>query len=266
MIGFDENLRTDQPQSDEGPETKSLEKKDLYEMVNKQWFVPPYFSRGVTRDYLLKVYHNRVYRITHGEIKHFEVDLTPEHQRKVQGMGHAVLVRKLNILLQLTGRNQLGFTEHDLPDQGWLQRIARMIDPTSLTEFFDTPVHSEPTPTSSSLAISLIYHGRLAAARYFMRHPSIKSNRRFWESLHTIGNLFRGYLNKALAIETLERELTAQQREKMEMANNLDDLISKASLTYSAILNPNLKPDAVIGGSGDVTGDMRNELQLNAKL
>jgi len=266
MIGFDENLRTDQPQSDEGADTKSLEKRDLYEMVHKNWFIPPYASRGVTRDYLLKVHNNKVFRITYGEIKHFEVDLTPEHQRKVQGMGHAVLLRKLNILLQLTGRNQLGFTEHDLPDQGWLHRMARIIDPTSLTEFFDTPVHPEPAPTSGSLNISLIYHGRLAAARWFMRHPNIKSNRRFWDSLHTIGNLFRAYLNKSLAIETLERELAAQQREKVDMANNLDDLISKAALTYSAILNPGLKPDAVIGGSGDITGDMRSELQRNAKL
>jgi hypothetical protein len=266
MIGFGENLRTDQPQSDEGADTKNLEKKELYEMVHKNWFIPPYASRGVTRDYLLKVHNNLVFRTTHGEIKHFEVDLTPEHQRKVQGMGHPVLLRKLNILLYLTGRKQLGFTEHDLPDQGWLHRMARMIDPTSLTEFFDTPVHSEPNPNTDSLNISLIYHGRLAAARWFMRHPTIKSNRRFWESLHTIGTLFRAYLNKGLAIETLERELAAQQREKADMANSLDDLISKAALTYSAILNPGLKPDAVIAGSDDITGDMRTELLRNSKL
>jgi hypothetical protein len=266
MIGFTRELRSEEPQTDEGPETVHLEKKELYEMVDKDWFVPPYFSRGVTRDYLLKVHKNRVFRIGHSELKHFEVDLTPAHQRKVQGMGHSVLVRKLNALLSLTSRKPLGFTEHDVPDQTWLHRVARVIDPTSLTEFFEIAVRKEPQPNSDSIDISLIYHGRMAAAKWFMRHNTVKSNRRFWEALTNISGMFRGFLNKSLTIETLEKELAEQLQEKQVLANNLDDLISKAALTYCAILNPTLKPEAVIGGTADITAEMRSELHRTSRL
>jgi hypothetical protein len=144
--------------------------------------------------------------------------------------------------------------------------VARIIDPTSLTEFFEIPVRKEPQPTNDSLDISLVYHGRMAAAKWFMRHNSVKNNRRFWDTLTNIAGLFRGFLNKSLAIETLERELAEQQQEKQALANNLEDQISKASLTYCAILNPNLKPDAVIGGTADITAEMRSELHRTSQL
>jgi len=266
MIGFGSNLRQDQRQSDEGPDTKHLEKKELYEMVAKNWFIPPYLSRGVTRVYLLQVHRDQVFRVTHSEIKHFEVDLTPEHQRKVQGVGHALLLRKLNILLQLNRRKPLGFTEHDLPDQSWLHRVARYVDPTSLTEFFEVPVREEPYPNTQSSPICHIYHGRQTAAKWFLRHQNVKTNRRFWEALYSVSALYRTLMNKDLTIETLQKTLQEQVEERAEMGSTLDDLISKASLTYSAILNPALKPDAVIGGSADITPDMRAELVRHAKM
>lgn len=235
-------------------------------MVNKNWFIPPYHSRGVTRVYLLKVHKDEFFRITHGEIKHFEVDLTPEHQRKVQGMGHPLLIRKLNILLGLTGRKPLGFNEYDIPDQIWLHRIARIIDPTSLTEFFEVPVRQEPFPTRHSEPISCIYHGRLTAAKMFLSHQSIKSSRRFWEALHAVSTAYRALVNKELAIEGLQKSLQEQMSERVDMGNTLDDLISKAALTYSAILNPALKPEAVIAGSASITQEMRNDLTRHSQM
>ena len=266
MIGFESQYRIDSQQTDEEADTRSLEKKELYEMVAKRWFIPPYQSRGVTREYLLKVHKDRVHRLTNGEMKHFEVELGTEHHRKAQGMGHAVLIRKLNLLLDITGRKPLGFTEYDIPDQAWLHRMARHIDPTSITEFFEVPIRPEPMVNQTSHPIACIHHGRLAAAKWFMRHQQVSSNRRFWESLHAVNNLYRALLNKDLAIECLQKELLEHQQERNIMANNLDDQVSKASLTYTSILNPTLKPDAVIAGSADVTHDMRQELLRNSKL
>lgn len=266
MIGFDRTLRGDAPSMDEELDTRNLEKKDLYEMVSETWYIPPYQSRGVTREYLLKVRRNQVYRVSTSDIKHFEVALRPEHHRKAQGMGHAVLIRKLNILLEMTHRNPLGFSEQEIPDQNWLHRVARHIDPTSLTEFFEVAITKEPAPTASSPAVVCIYHGRLAAAKWFMQHQAVNSNKRFWDSLHAVSNLHRTLLNKDLAIECLQRELAEHQRERLAMANNLEDQVSKASLTYTAILNPALKPDAVIGGSGEVSPQMRQDLLRNARL
>ena len=140
MIGFQDGLMREERQADEGADTINLQKNELYDMVGAQYFIPPYSSKGVTRDYLLKVHRNQVFRATKQEIRHFEVDLTPKQQRRHSTINNAILIRKLNTLLQATSRRPLGFDELEVPDQGWLYRIARFIDPASLIEFFEAPV------------------------------------------------------------------------------------------------------------------------------
>ena len=104
MIGFQLGLKAEQPQPDEGPETLHLSKNQLYDMVNQTHMVPPLGSRGVTRDYLLRVYRDQVFRVTHHVYKHFEVDLSPLHLKKTPLVNCSMVVKKLNLLL--AERNQ----------------------------------------------------------------------------------------------------------------------------------------------------------------
>lgn len=266
MIGFQTELFPDDRQSDEDATTRGLEKKDLYEMVAKTYFLPPFASRGVTREYILKVNSDQVFRVTTNELRHFEVDLTSEMQRKVLGLTNAILVRKLNHLLRLRGQNPLGFTEYDVPEQAWLHRVARFIDQTSLTEFFEAPVVAEPPVHNGSHSISLIYHGRLSASKWFLRHPAIKSNRRFWDTLRSISDTYKAFISLDISIEILQRELEENQRKRTMVSHSLEDMITKASLTYTAIEYPDLKPEDVIGGSANITPHMRQQLSRNSKL
>ena len=104
MIGFQPELHGDIPQPDEGLDTRNLEKKELFDMVAAVWFVPPYSSKGVTRDYLLRVNRNAVFRVNSNELKRFEVELSREAQKKIGTINNALLVKKLNILLTEQGR------------------------------------------------------------------------------------------------------------------------------------------------------------------
>ena len=57
--------------------------------------------------------------------KHFEFNLERCHFKKVGITSNALLVKKLNRLLELQGEKSLGFTELEVPDQTWLYKVAR---------------------------------------------------------------------------------------------------------------------------------------------
>ena len=59
MIGFDEELAPERGHHSEEPETRHLDKRELYNSLTHRYYLPPYTSKGVTRDYLLKVHRDR---------------------------------------------------------------------------------------------------------------------------------------------------------------------------------------------------------------
>lgn len=117
MIGFQNELNPERDQSQEESETKNLEKKEIYDMLLHKYYLPPYSSRGVTREYLLKVYHDKCYRVHLLELKHFEVELTTKMTRRIGIQNNGLLVKKLNFLLSSKNMNPLGFDEYDPPEQ-----------------------------------------------------------------------------------------------------------------------------------------------------
>ena len=117
MIGFQNELQGDKPDSEEGLDTKSLDKKDLYDLLAHKYYLPPYSSKGVNRDYLLGVYRDQFFRVELMAFKHFEVDLTPQMVRRIGVINNAILVRKLKILLASKGMKELGFDEDEPPEQ-----------------------------------------------------------------------------------------------------------------------------------------------------
>jgi predicted DNA-binding transcriptional regulator len=170
MIGFQPELLGDIPQADEGLDTRNLEKRELYDMVGAVWFLPPYSSKGVTRDYLLRVHRNTVFRVNTNELKRFEVDISKEAQKKIGTINNALLVRKINILLSVQGLQGLGFSEYEIPESGWLFRVARFIDPTNLLEVFERAVRPEAPLSNQSNPCTRIYYGRLHASSFLFRN------------------------------------------------------------------------------------------------
>ena len=144
MIGFQPELHGDIPQPDEGLDTKNLEKKELFDMVTAVWFLPPYSSKGITRDYLLKVNRNAVFRVNTNELKRFEVDLSKECQKKIGTINNALLVRKLNMLASVHKRGKSWdsqSTRYQSRD-GCTEWRGTLIKPTSW-KIFERPVRPE---------------------------------------------------------------------------------------------------------------------------
>ena len=159
MIGFENELLRKKPHADEGPETRELDKRELYESVNLRYFIPPFDSRGINREYLLAVFHGDCFRITHSEIRHFEVDLDNSQKKRLGGINNGLVVRKINMLQASRRDPELGLNEFQPPEQvdsshqPWLVRIARYIDRTNLAEIFEAPVNPEPPLTDKSSKI-----------------------------------------------------------------------------------------------------------------
>ena len=116
LFGFGEESIKRNPREGEPPETRSLEKKALFDMLNVLYFLPPYGGRAVTRDYLLQVYRGTVFRVNNATLRHFEADLTPPLTKRNGDPNNGLLVKKLNILLESRGDASLGFSHYEPPD------------------------------------------------------------------------------------------------------------------------------------------------------
>lgn len=266
MIGFQPELHGDIPQPDEGLDTKNLEKKELFDMVAAVWCLPPYSSKGVTRDYLLKVNRNAVFRVNTNELRRFEIELCKEAQKKIGTINNALLVRKLNILLQSQRREELGFTEYEIPESNWLHRVARYIDQTNLLEVFERPVRPEPPLTRESSICSRIYYGRVNASNFLFRTPQVRQNKKLWEQFKMISDTYRTLLSYKINIDVLQKELEETRQKVVLYESNLSDQVTKTGFTYTALENPNIRPELLLAGADGFTGAMRESLNGNMKL
>ena len=265
MIGFEETLKGDVPLPGEGPETEGLSKIQLYNRVNRQYFLPPLCSRGVTRKWLLDVEHSRVYRLTHHEIRHFEVDLKSEMQRKVGTQSAALVVKKVNALLIAQGMPKLGFTDHEVPDLTWLMRMARAIDMTNVLELFEKAVQEEPGPCSTSPLYSKVYWGRRFAAESVFRTPKVKKHRGFWDEIKTISDAYKLSMSIKISVEVLKEELRIMTEKMILQEGNVSDLVSKAAQTLTALEDDTVRPSMIINPNS-LSEVHRKALDINNKL
>lgn len=117
MIGFEDEIERPGPHIDEGPETANMEKPQLYESVGALNYLPAYGTRGTRRKYLVDVFTGKVFKVTHSELRHFEVDLEASHMKKLGPVHNGLVVRKMNIIQESRGQPKLGFSEYEPPEQ-----------------------------------------------------------------------------------------------------------------------------------------------------
>lgn len=266
MIGFSQDLQLYKNLDDESLETKNLDKNELYELISKEYMLPPINSKGTTREYLLQVKDGEVFRVTHRDHKAFEYTLDKDQQKKVGVINNALLVRKLNTLLRLHGEKELGFTEYNLPDQNWLYKVARYIDRTNLLEFFERAAFPEPPLNENSHFLSQIYHGRVYTSEWLFRLEKAKKNKKLWDAFVALAEKNRNLNSMKVNADILEHEL-AEIRSKIQLQDiEHHDMIGKVSFSYTAIENPSITPEIVIAGGEGLTDDMRLQLNTNSQL
>ena len=266
MIGFSQDLQLFKTDSNEGIETKNLQKNELYEIVSSNYMLPPVNSKGITREYLLKVKNGEVFRVENMDYKQFEYNLNKSHQKKVGIINNSLLVKKLNILLRERRQPELGFTEFDLPEQSWLYKVARYIDRTNLLEFFEASPCTEPPLDHKSSAISKIYYGRLYAGQYIFRLDKAKRNKKLWDAFTALSEKHKNLNSFKINATVLEHELMETKKKVATMENELHDMIGKISFTYTSLEDSKITPEVVIAGGEGLTPEMRHTLNTNAQL
>lgn len=266
MIGFSQELQDISRSKTEGPETSNLSKNELYELVAKDYFLPPCASRGATREYLLRVREGKVFRITKHEWKHFEFKLERGQFRKAGMVNNAILVRKLNLLLKSKDMPELGFTEYDIPEQNWLYKIARYIDKTNLLEFFEESVEHEAYPTKHSSAYVKIYYGRLYAGEFLFEEHRKRTNKKLWYALRSLSEAYRMLMGSKMHADVLEHDLLETKKRIVEQESTLQDLLGKASFAYTAIDNPKITADMVINHQDELTTEVKQKLNQFSQL
>jgi hypothetical protein len=267
MIGFEEIPVSERSRPGEDNDTKTLSKKAFYNMLNLTYFMPPVGARGVTRDYLLKVYKGQVFRVPLLELRQFEVNLTPAMNKRVGLLNNCFLLRKVNVLLRSRNQPELGFDEYDPPDEIWLYKIVRYLDPTNILEFFEAPVDHEPAfEQGVSNIIQAVHHGRIVASQYFFRLEAVKKDRKMWENLKALAINYRAYLSQMMLVDKMNFELNIARQKCQEHTFQMEDQISKIAITYSMVETPAIRSDMIIKASQDLTEEMRKDIDFNCRL
>jgi hypothetical protein len=265
MIGFTEEPGTEKGHPNEDPETRELDKRKLYNMLSQQYFLPPFTTKGITRDYLVRVHRHQVYRVQLFELMHFEVELTTQMKNRVGLPNNSLLVRKLTRLLRSRDLPELGFDDFEPPEENWLYRIARFVDRTNVLQFFEAPVTPPQINLRETNIIHRTHYGRLQASRYFHRLPGARSDKKLWDSLHSLSSIYRSYMCQNLLLEKLNAEVQAANTKREELQRQLDNLIGQASLAYTSIERPAVRAAAIIQNE-NITPQDREQMLLNCRL
>lgn len=272
MIGFSEQPITDKGRPNEDPETRDLDKRKLYNLLAIRNFLPPLSTKGVTREYLIKVYKGEVYTVLIFDLKHFEVELSTSMLKRVGIPNNSLLVRKLNGLLASRDLPPLGFDDFEPPDEvrlhnkNWLYRVARFVDVNNILQFFETPVVQGDPKDAGANIVHRTHYGRLKASKFFHRIPEARKDRKFWESLHTISMTYKNYLCQKLIIEKLNSDIEAAVTKRTELEKALDNLISQAACTYTTFEQPAIRAEHIIHGNQNVSQEIRDLVMMNCRL
>ena len=265
MIGFQAELNCSGRKDDESRETARLTKLEIYESVEHTWDLPSFSCKAMTREYLLRVKHDEVFRVDKEVMRKFDFGLSKKQNRKMAIVNLGYVVRKLKVLMNEKKMKELGFEEWDAPDQVWLMRIARYIDQENVLELFEEALVAAPPYRSNSSLLYSIYHGRLFASTYLFRDAKTKSNKGLWESLRNISESYKVICSASINVELLEREIK-EMRDKLARSKfQMEEDITKTAVTYTALTDPSLRFDMVLRPDL-LSDDLRMVLQNNARL
>ena len=94
----------------------------------------------------------------------------------------------------------------------------------------------------------------------------MRQYKKLWENFKAISDTFRTLLSLRINIDVLMRELEDTRTKILLYESNLSEQLTKSAFTYTALDNPNIRPELLIGGADAFTGEMRELLNSNIQL
>lgn len=266
MIGFSEDLLEDLPRQDEGPETRSLSKKELYNLVALSWMLPPFNSKGITREYLLKVLRNEVFRIDTKAWRTFEYELMPHQQKRTAVINNSLMVQKLTVMLSLTGNKPLGFSTYDPPDQNWLYKVARFVDVANFMEAFEAKINDPPAVNEASHNIEKLQHCRREVSKYLFNDTRVRNNKKVWDALRSLSESFRTLTSYQATMRTLQFQLQHVIDKVHQAGINMAEWLDKAARVYTIVQDPDLRAEHLLDNRDDLDVRLHHKAQDFKKL
>ena len=145
-------------------------------------------------------------------------------------------------------------------------RVARYINQTNLTEFFEKPILTKPALTTAASHISHIYFGRRNASKYFFQPTGSKNNRSLWESLRGICDSHRMLQGHQLTVEVLRQTYLDAQAKENDYRITLNDKISQTAILYIGLKYPEVNSDDILRAAENENAEVKQELQMACKL
>lgn len=136
----------DRARENEPPELRHLSKSKIHEDLSRQFFLPDKDSRCSTRQYLVNIHVNLVYRVTREELLNFEVGLTLEDRQKSSFFHIGILVRRADRLLTQLGLLPFGFPVGTQAEEDWCARVLRHLDQTNILGGFKRAIRHAQVP------------------------------------------------------------------------------------------------------------------------
>lgn len=94
--------------------------------------------------------------------------------------------------------------------------------------------------------INQIHTGRIKASSYLMGSQEVKRNRKLWDSLKLLSDIYRQYVSHQLSVEVLKHELQQAENKTKAYSNSLEDQLYKTGLTYSSLVNMECSAEKII--------------------
>jgi hypothetical protein len=94
----------------------------------------------------------------------------------------------------------------------------------------------------------------------------VRENKKLWENLKLVSDTYRTLLSYKINIEVLSKELEDTRNKVLVYTTTLEELVTKSAVTVASIEDTTIRPELLIAGPEQFTGQMRDVLNQNAKL
>ena len=130
---------------------RSLSRKVIYENSMTGRLMPEFNSRIIKRHWLIGVEEGIYYSLNRVQILQFEALLTFEDKVRNSDLSICTVVEKIDQYLQHTGQLPLGYDDNCFPDEDYIFRLARYVDPANILRIFRRAVPGAP-PANGAMA------------------------------------------------------------------------------------------------------------------
>lgn len=212
----------------EPPEIRGLNKKELHEYLHERWHLPPHNARGVTRDYLVKVHLNQVFRINDVELKQFLANLTKKMTKKVPLINSTDVKAKVEMMLSELALPPLGYPPNIIPDETWLLNVARFMDRTNIAAIFKKDI---PDSEALDIPTARMKAAKVNCERYLLTADGLLHHTDVFEAVKAIFYSHKRVNNKNSEVQALQARLQVANRQLQEERVRLQGYLEQAATT-----------------------------------